>query len=588
MSISVSLGNALSGLYAARAALDTISANVANANTVGYARKTVDLSVRADANGGGGGVEVRSIVRWTDAFLHDADVSASADRGRSEAYATMASELDAALGEPGSGRDLSSLISKLRDAMTAATAAPQDVSRRRAVIDAADAMAQGFSAMSEAVIGVGGRSTGTLKDLVTKLNDGLASIASLNQKIVSGRQAGTETGSLEDQREAVIGEVASLADLQLLRREGGAIDVLVANRQVVSGPMAARLAASADSSGLVALTIDGRSITEALESGALKGHLDVVNKLVARTDGEVRDLAASVARALNAAHSVGTSIPGRQLVEAQPWASSGEQFLYSGTFRLMLVDDDGRAISSQDINLDNPATIDSFVASIDLPGVSASFEGGRLLIDARDASPARNLVWANDSGATVALMGTDGETETGASLPQFLGLNDLLTLSADHRRMAVRSDLLARPELLAHARVADVRSNLEYRPNGVGLGDVVTGAADGRNLEALVSALDSEIVIGGSTGRPERAGGLRDVSQAIVLALAGEAARAAAEKDVSAKTADEVRSKIATVSGVSIDEEMAQINLYQSTYGAAARVISVASQMLQDLIRIGQ
>jgi len=227
MSISASLGNALSGLYAARAALDTISANVANANTVGYARKTVDLSVRADVNGGAGGVEVRSIVRCTDAFLHDADVRASADRGRSEAYATMASELDAALGEPGSGRDLSSLIGKLRDAMSAATAAPQDVSKRRVVVDAADAMAQGFRAMSEAVGGVRDRSTATLKDLATKLNEGLASIAGLNQKIVSGRQAGMETGSLEDQREAVITQVSSLADLKLLRRDSGAIDVLV-------------------------------------------------------------------------------------------------------------------------------------------------------------------------------------------------------------------------------------------------------------------------------------------------------------------------------------------------------------------------
>ena len=75
MSISASLGTALSGLYAARAALDTISANVANANTVGYARKAVDLSAGADPSGGAGGVEVRSIVRFTDAFLHDADVA---------------------------------------------------------------------------------------------------------------------------------------------------------------------------------------------------------------------------------------------------------------------------------------------------------------------------------------------------------------------------------------------------------------------------------------------------------------------------------------------------------------------------------
>ncbi len=579
MSISASLGNALSGLYAARAALDTISANVANANTVGYARKAVDLSASADSSGGGGGVEVRSIVRFTDAFLHDADVAATADRGRSEAYSAMASELDGALGEPGTGQDLSSLISKLRDALTAATAAPQDISKRRAVVEAADAMARGFSSISDAVTGVRDRSTATCKDLVTKLNGQLASIAGLNQKIVSARQTGMETGQLEDQRDAVIGDVSRLIDLKLLRRDGGAIDVLVAGRQVVSGSRAAPLAASSDTSGLVALSIDGRAITDAVESGAIKGNLDVVNKLVARTDADIRELAASVVRALNAAHSSGTSIPGRQLVEARPWVSSGEPFSFTGRFRLMLVDSDGKATASQNIVLPQPATIEDFVNSIDLPGVTASFDQGNLTIDARAAAPARNLVWSAEPGSTVTVARADGKT--GVSLPQFLGLNDMLTLSADHRAMAVRPDLLARPELLAHAKP-------QFSAPAPDFGAVVTGAADGRNLAALVSGLDSQVVIGGAVGRPKRAGGLRDVSQSIVLSLAGEATRAAADRDVSAKTADEVRSKIATVSGVSIDEEMAQINLYQSTYGAAARVISVASQMLQDLIRIGQ
>lgn len=581
MSISASLGSALSGLYAARAALDTISANVANANTVGYARKAVDLSARADSSGGGGGVEVRSIVRFTDAFLHDADVAATADRGRSEAYSAMASELDGALGEPGTGQDLPSLISKLRDALTAATAAPQDISKRRAVVEAADAMARGFSSISGAVTGVRDRSTATCKDLISKLNDQLASIAGLNQKIVSARQAGMETGLLEDQRDAVIGDVSRLIDLKLLRREGGAIDLLVAGKQVVSGSRAARLAASSDSSGLVALSIDGRAITDAVESGAIRGNLDVVNRLAARADADIRDLAASVVRALNAAHSSGTSIPGRQLVEARPWASSGETFSFTGKFRLMLVDSDGKATASQDIVLPQPATIEDFVNSVDLPGVTASFDQGKLTIDARAAAPARNLVWSAEPGSTVTVAGADGQTDTGASLFQFLGMNDMLTLSADHRAMAVRPDLLARPELLAHAKP-------QFLPSAPDFGAVVTGAADGRNLAALVSGLESQVVIGGADGRPERAGGLRDVSQSIVLSLAGEATRAAADRDVSAKTADEVRSKIATVSGVSIDEEMAQINLYQSTYGAAARVISVASQMLQDLIRIGQ
>ena len=146
-------------------------------------------------------------------FRSDADVAATADRGRSAAYSAMASELDGALGEPGTGQDLSSLISKLRDALTAATAAPQDISRRRAVVEAADAMARGFSSISGAVTGVRDRSTATCKDLVSKLNDQLASIAGLNQKIVSARQTGMETGLLEDQRDGVIGDVSRLIDL---------------------------------------------------------------------------------------------------------------------------------------------------------------------------------------------------------------------------------------------------------------------------------------------------------------------------------------------------------------------------------------
>ena len=66
-----------------------------------------------------------------------------------------------------------------------------------------------------------------------------------------------------------------------------AAGTVVAGRQVVSGSRAARLAASSDSSGLVALSIDGRAITNAVESGGIRGNLDVVNKLVAGTDAGI-------------------------------------------------------------------------------------------------------------------------------------------------------------------------------------------------------------------------------------------------------------------------------------------------------------
>ena len=46
MSLAITLSNALSGLAANQSALQVTSNNVANANTEGYARKTVDLESR--------------------------------------------------------------------------------------------------------------------------------------------------------------------------------------------------------------------------------------------------------------------------------------------------------------------------------------------------------------------------------------------------------------------------------------------------------------------------------------------------------------------------------------------------------------
>ena len=82
MSLSASLGNAVSGLFAARSALDTISTNVSNANTAHYARKTLDLTAHAVDPGTGGGVDVRRVVRIADSFLQDAAAASTANKGR--------------------------------------------------------------------------------------------------------------------------------------------------------------------------------------------------------------------------------------------------------------------------------------------------------------------------------------------------------------------------------------------------------------------------------------------------------------------------------------------------------------------------
>lgn len=581
MSLSASLGNAVSGLFAARSALDTISTNVSNANTAHYARKTLDLTAHAVDPGTGGGVDVRRVVRIADSFLQDAAAASTANKGRTESYASIMAELDAVLGEPGTGRDIATLVSNLRNALSEATASPQDVSKRRVVVENADSLARGISGFATAVTGVRDRTVRAFKESVRQVSDSFVAVAKLNAKIVEGRLSGADTGLLEDQRDAAVADASKAVNLTLLRRSSGAIDLFIGGAPTVLAGEAAPLTAVVGASGGISLSVGGRDVSSDVQSGVLKAYADVVNSLVPRVDAELRDLAVSVTRSMNAAHNQGTSVPGRSVVDALPWVSGGDSFGYSGTFRLMLVDDGGRVTASQDISLVGPTTLAGLVGQINLPGVRASLSDGGLKLDASAAAPARNLAWVEIGQATVSRVSGGGVMDTGVSLAQFLGLNDMYRISADSRTLSVRADLLARPELLAHAQIADAPAALEF-------GQTVTGPADGRNLATLSRALESRISAGGAFGGQAHTGTIYEVSQAITVSLVAGATRATSEFEIASTVADEVVARISNLSGVNIDEEMAQISLYQNAYGAAARVISVANQMLQDLTRIGQ
>ena len=69
MSLTLSLNTALTGLQASQTLLQVVSANVANANTAGYTRKTADLETQVLPDGTGVGVSITDIRRTVDQYL---------------------------------------------------------------------------------------------------------------------------------------------------------------------------------------------------------------------------------------------------------------------------------------------------------------------------------------------------------------------------------------------------------------------------------------------------------------------------------------------------------------------------------------
>jgi flagellar hook-associated protein 1 FlgK len=120
MSLVDILGSARSGLTAAQAALKTVSTNIANVGTPGYAREAVNLTTSV-IQGRVVGVAVGEPSRIADTFLEDIVYNRAGDAGRADAEATYLDRLQSLLGEPGAQGGIPARMDAITAAATAMT-----------------------------------------------------------------------------------------------------------------------------------------------------------------------------------------------------------------------------------------------------------------------------------------------------------------------------------------------------------------------------------------------------------------------------------------------------------------------------------
>ena len=106
MSLSEILSSALSGLNASQAAMRTVSNNIANVNTPGYAREKVSQTTSVTA-GRVTGVVVGEPSRVADQYLETTVYARSGDAGRAEVVSTYLERLQSVLGASDSESSIS-------------------------------------------------------------------------------------------------------------------------------------------------------------------------------------------------------------------------------------------------------------------------------------------------------------------------------------------------------------------------------------------------------------------------------------------------------------------------------------------------
>jgi flagellar hook-associated protein 1 FlgK len=90
--------------------------------------------------------------------------------------------------------------------------------------------------------------------------------------------------------------------------------------------------------------------------------------------------------------------------------------------------------------------------------------------------------------------------------------------------------------------------------------------------------LNSQAIVGGQTPT--------DYYSGVTFNVGNDASNAAAEQTASSQLLQQLNDQRASISGVSLDEEAANLVQYQDAYSASAQVITAINDMLNAVIQM--
>ena len=225
----------ITGLLAYQRSLDTISHNIANVNTEGYSRQTVDLQANLpQANGSGfigTGVSVSTVQRSFDAFIEGSMRSTTSTQAEFESFRAMASQLDNVLADADAG--MSAAIQRFFNSVQDVADSPTDPAARQVMLNEGDQLSNQFNELASYTENIRAQVNSQISTGVSEINRITQSIAELNQNIIleQGRSGGQPANDLLDQRDTLILELSSYVSVTTLKQDDGAVNVLIGKGQ---------------------------------------------------------------------------------------------------------------------------------------------------------------------------------------------------------------------------------------------------------------------------------------------------------------------------------------------------------------------
>jgi flagellar hook-associated protein 1 FlgK len=281
--------------------LNVTGQNIANLNTDGYARRTVDL--QEVAPGAGGGVNAVAARAQRDLLLEARIRQAYPAEQQQGAVATSLSVVETTLGDP--GQSIDGQLTAFFNAFSALSQDPTSAVVRDTAVQQGQLLARAFNGMATNFADARTAADAQIRSSVGQVNSLASQIASLNAAIASASGGDAET--VRDQLGVALKSLSGLADVTVTQRPDGTADVSIGTGRalVVGGSTYALGIGSAGISGLATITSGGVDITSEIARGTIGGLLQVRDTLVPGYQASLDQLAFGVAQQVNTLHAAG-------------------------------------------------------------------------------------------------------------------------------------------------------------------------------------------------------------------------------------------------------------------------------------------
>jgi len=619
MSLSGTLNTSLAGLQVTQQALQIVGANVANAQTPGYVRKTISQTETA----AGSSISVRmiSINRELDNLIQTQLRQATSGGSYADKLSELYQQLQTIYGAPGSATGVDTLFNNFTTAMHSLAASPNSFAAQSTAVNSAQLLTRQLNAMSNGIQTMRGAAEQGIAADVQSANSALQQIAIINGQVSTSNEADPTAAALMDQRDKLIDQLSTLMDIHVVKGQFNQVSVYTGSGTQLVADQAATLSFNAQGTlapsalwnanptmsgvGTITLTAPGGGSIDlisggAIQSGEIATYLQMRDKILPQAQKQLDEFAAQMSQALSDQTIAGTPV----VAVPQSGFSVDTTGLQTGNI-IHLTYTDALAVQHQIsiVRVDDPSVLPLPNSTTPNPndqviGINFATGMASVVTQLTTALGASGLQFSN-TGNTLQVLNDVANTITVNSLSETKTITSLtsggsqLPLFVDGTGIYSGAITATGSQQLGYAQRIAVNGALVSNAAGLAIYSAAPPTAVGDNTrptflyDQLTSAtLTFSAATGIGAANAPMSGTLTSYLGQLMTVQAQAAADAGNLKQGQDVVVKALQQRMNTTSGVNVDQEMTNLLTLQNAYAANARVFSTVQKMFDTLLQM--